>query len=382
MINIVPEVGLREDWTHDTDILPSWNGVEQRIALQSRPRVRQRMTFNVVTQAQRRAFWELFGDSLDIPIDIPMFAWGTKVTAAALTGASQVFFNTSLASIADGDKVILLNPDTGVSQSLTVNVTSADNVTTVETLNQDVTTAWVAFKGMTALIQNGPTIGWQTVTGEVSITADSWVDPIVQRTGGTATLNTLNSLPILERKFLEGSDERPEFVRDVIDFGGAREIGTRFYGTRFNGRKVFRVKRWDPDDSDYWRLFIDTANGAQKAFLLGTQLDDMTLSTALVAAGTTMVINELDAYQEYHVNEAFQYFQITYTDGTTSEHQILSSVSNGTVTFTPALPNDPKVANVEKISYLLKTRMSDAVRWQHDSVDSFLTFSTTTTNDG
>jgi len=375
-IGIIPDLGLVEVWLFQTDVISTWNGTESRMSLRPKPRVQQRGKFAALEQDERRDILALLATDLVNPNTVPLWAWSSKLTADQTAGNTAISADTTLMSLANGDYVVLVNPATRATETNTVSNVTDTGFDLDTVLTQNVTTGWFAIKAMVGLWENKRTLGWSTVTGDYEFQLDSWVDPIVQRTGTAAALNTLNSLPILERTVLAGAGEEPEFPRDVIDYGGARVIATRYSNIRRGSRAAFLVDRADSDDIDYWRLFLDTVKGNWKAFLLSTQLEDLTVSGSLTQGSSTFIVNEapLD-FATYH------YIEIVYSDGTSSNHQI-TNIAGGTLTVSPAIPSDPKVANVDRISYLLKRRMADRCEWKHNGTKSILSFTVMTTNDG
>jgi len=382
--SILPERGVKERWAWETDVMTSWNGSETRMALLDRPRVTQQVQFKAVEPAERREMMRLLAEDLDNPDTVPLWGWSARVGASANSGTAVVTFDTERAQITTGDRVVLLNVDTGETQSMLVQSMTSTTATMTTNLSQNIDASWVAYKAMVALIDNKSVMEWAQSAGKMSLSMQSWVEPEVEREGSAVSITTFNSLPYLEKSALARGQEKYEFPRTITDFGiGARTIGTRHPALDIVMKRKYQVNRLtDVADADYWRLFLNTVKGNWKAFLINTQLHDMTLATDLVAAATTMTINELDLDTLFHTNEAFKNFEILYSDGTVSQHTITGSTGAQLVTFTPALPNDAKVTSVDKISYLLKVRMSDKLEWRHQSIWSELAFEVRTTDDG
>ncbi|MEO1208382.1 MAG: hypothetical protein AAFX78_02470 [Cyanobacteria bacterium J06638_20] len=379
---ILPD-SITETWSWSTDVISTWDGSESRLSLQPDPRVEQSLNFEAVTQSERRAIMQQLAVDLKSPDAVPLFGWGARLTAGALSGSNVIDVNTTVLSLNESDRLVLLNPDTGQTESfLLSNVTDAQ-VTLASNLSQDVDQSWFAYKAMLALISNDTSFSFQTIAGQFSASMESWQNPYVQRTGTAASLTLFNSLPVLDREALSDATENLQFEREIVDFGlGQKVLAVSNTNLDIRLRRRFRVDRvLDPSDVDYWRLFLDTVRGNWKAFLLSTQLDDMELQSPLVPAATTMTLVD-DLSTDFHAFASFQNFEIVYEDGTLSRHTITDSQSNGVVTFAPALPNDSKVANVKRISYLLKVRMADTQTWRHGPVRSELAFDVFTTDDG
>lgn len=379
--SILPDQ-VTETWEWLTDVLSSWNGTEQRIQLRQFPRVTQRMRFRAMDEVERAEQLRLLAEDLDSPDNVPLFAWSAPVAAPASSGTGTVTIDTTALSLNVGDRIVLMNPATREAYGYQLTAVTDTDCDLATNLDVDIDEDWYGMKAMLGLMENRSNLRWGVLTGAHDIDVRSWISPYVQRTGTGASLTNFNSLPLLERTVEDGITDRPEFVRTITDFNiGRRNIGTRHTVMDINGQRSFIVDRADSDDIDYWRLFLDTVKGAQKAFLLSTQLEDMTLASGLSQAGTSMTINEQDQSTLFHPYDSFKNFEIVYSDGTSSNHTISTSVA-GVITFTPALPNDPKVANVDRISYLLKVRMTDRITWEHGPVSSRLKFGISTTDDG
>jgi hypothetical protein len=284
--------------------------------------------------------------------------------------------------LATGDRIVFVSPDGSQTASGTVTGVSGDDVTLQSGLASNVGADWTAFKGMVGLIDNGKGLNWDQVSGAMSLGFSSWVEPSVQRTGASAIVNIFNSLPVLERLALADSDEELSFEREVFDNQtGLRSIAVGHDVVDVRLGRTFLVNRMtDVADVDYWALFLDTVRGSWKAFLMSTQLQDMDLVSPLSQGGTTMTVSPSEHSSLLHPHNSFKNFEVVYSDGTSSRHTITAS-TNGSVTFTPALPSDPKVASVSRISYLLRVRMADRLRWSHGPLKSRLSFDVQTTDD-
>lgn len=370
---------VQETWTWHTDVLKTWDGTEDRKSMRAKPAVSQELTFNVIDQTQRREILAAVGPAQSLPDVIPLYAWATLLTASASSGATLISLDTTRISLAVGDYVVLLSQDMATACSSYVTVVTGTTATLASALTSNVDTTWIALKGMQALVANDANLRWAMLNGDATVRADSWISPVTQRTGTTATLNSLDALPILER-VPSGVELGLDWPRTITDFGrGLKTVGTRYKHDYRTLKGGFYVDRFTPADVDYWRLFLDTVRGSWKAFLLSTNLKDMTLATSLVALGTTMTINETEQSADLQAYSAFKHFEIAYADGTVSQHTITASTA-GVVTFTPALP--ATLPAVDRISYLLKVRMSDELGWKHDLRWSTLTLTVRTTDDG
>ncbi|QNN99760.1 hypothetical protein P67b_00001 [Ruegeria phage Tedan] len=378
---LFPDLGVTETWQWETDVLEARNGAETRLSLQPAPDVTQRISYTPSTADDRRDQWLELGTSLGAPSIYPLFGWVTSLTGTTASGGTVVQLDTTRISLNAGDFIVLANPATGETHQSALAAVTDTTATLVTALTTEVTPAWVAYKAMRALLGTNR-LGFNVVAGASNIEMASFAFPFVQRTGASESLTTFNSIPVLERKILAGLTENIDLPLDVTDFGlGAYGVFTRRTSVRLVRRAIrYSVDRRNVTDIDYWRLFLDTVRGSWKVFLTNSQLEDLVLASPLVPGATTLTITEsLGARFLSHAQ--FANFEISYTDGTSSMHTVVSTAGPA-VSFTPALPNDPKVTAVNRISYLLKARMQDRLTWNHGAFRSDLTFDIVTTNSG
>ncbi len=386
-ISLYPDVGFTERWEWKTDILTSYNGAEQRISVRERPRIVQKVSFSAMDQEQRRSIFSLLMTNIENVFTTPLWAYNSRLTQGSSSGTSRVYFDPAACPISDGGLIVFINPHTEDIQSYYVNTIYTDGCDITGVLSADVTTKHIAVLGYKAMIDDKADMSTDLITTKSRVSFSSWLEPIVVRSGNSITLNTYDSLPVLDKIIKAGVKSSLVFKRRVKD----PETGLRSFSTGWSHAVIkevlsFKVNRvLDTDDLDYWRLFVDTIKGAQKAFLLSTNMEDVTLSTTLVQNDSSVIINETDHVLLLHPYDSFKRIRILYSDGTHSYHSITSSVDNGgdaTLTVTPLLPNDAKVTNVSRISYLLKGHAGDTVTWRHGHLDSEVSLEFATTDQG
>lgn len=387
IINLYPDVGFLERWEWKTDILTSYNGSEQRISLRERPRIVQNVSFSSMDQERRRAVFSMLMTNIQNVFTTPLWAYNSKLTQSSLSGTSRVYFNPAECPVIAGELLVLINPRSGDTQSYFIAAVYVDGCDITGVLSGTVDTDHLAVLGYKAIIEDKASMGIQSVTSDIKMSLPSWTEPTIVRSGSIVSLAIYDTFPVLEKTIIAGMKNIVSFKRRVIDY----EIGLRNFSTGWNHAVIkeslsFKVSRvLNTDDLDYWRLFISTVKGAQKAFLLSTGMEDLTLSTPLIQNGGSVIINETSHVALFHVYESFKRIKISYSDGTFSYHTITASVDNGsdaTLTITPLLPNDAKVSNIYSISYLLKGHMGDIVTWGHGHLDSELSMEFSTTDQG
>ncbi len=379
------DVGLEETWEWRTDILATHNNTESRLSVRSKPRISQRAEFAALTQARRRDLWNVVLNNIRGIFTVPLWAWFAPITQVSAISTNRIYFDPALCPVSVSNYVVLYNPRTNDAQAyLTASILS-DGATLTTNLTSEINNGYICYLAGQAAIENNSRIVVQQITAGSSFDFTYFVDPDVERPGSSASLTILNSLPVLERSFLEGSTEAFRYERELIDFEtGARDLQSRWINSQIFGRKEFIVDR--RTQADYWRRFLNEVKGSWKPFLLSTNMQDLTLGSSLTQNGTTVTVQQSTIDTLTVLYETFRHIEIRYSDRTSSYHRISSFVDNGngtvTLTVSPNLPNNPKVANVSRISYLLKSRMSDSLTWRHDHLFSTLDFEVVTTDQG
>jgi len=383
LFNLVPNVDIDEIWEWKTDVIITHNGTEQRLSLRPRPYVTITAEFGPLTQAQRRTAFEVVQNAIKIPTNIALWQYSTPITQQTLIGNNRIYFNVEKVPVAVGGIVVVTNYRTGDVFSDTVTTIHADGATLTNNVTIDVETTFLLSLGMSAIIDKS-NFTINQITAEFDLAFKSFIDPAVERPGTAASLSTFDGLTLLERKFLNESEETLEYDAETIDFGGVRQYESRHPYADYTGTRRFIFDRvLSNTDSDYWRKFLNTVKGAWKPFLLSTQMQDLTPFTTFTQNTSSITVNEVVLEG---LDNAFSRIEIIYNDGTTSRHEFTSRTDNGngstTLSISPNLPNDPKVGSIQRISYLLKCRMGDTVRMSHGHLRSEISFEIRTTDQG
>ncbi len=385
-LSFIPSVPVQETWTFNTDVIKTRNGAESRLSLREFPRVSLDADFPVITQTERSKFSQYLINNINAIEVIPIWPYLSKLTADASSGGSAISFDVSRVPVVVGGKIAIVNDRTNDFQSYEVATVVSDGCTLTSVLTGDVTTAHYAILAMDSLIEGSGKNSIDTITQEYSMKFNSWVEPELQRPGSAASLTTYDSLPVLDKRPLDGKTEQIGILKEIFDNEiGMRDLISPHLHPNIVNSMSFEVRRQTvPEDFDFWRLFFATTRGGWKPFLHPTYMNDFNLTTPLVAAGTTIVAEENGFTDVLLGYEAFLRIEIEYSDKTISRHNI-TNVSVGaelTLTISPALPNDAKVSNVERISHLLKMRGADTVSLSHGSLSTTISFDAVTTDEG
>ena len=382
--NLIPGVPVLEDWNFLTDVLVSQNGKEQRICLRRNPRFGISFKIDIIDQVQRISQFAILEQNIKVPSLVPFYQYCQNVSGVTEIGDSKIFCNANFSNFKIGGSVILVNSSTEDFLILEVISVESDGVTLNAPLGQRISSPWVITPAFTCLLDDGVNIIMQRITGELKIDAKSFREPSILRAGQTITLNTLSSMPVLEKRPLSIVPEVFTYRRDVIDNNhGIRHISSSDPRPRIEGRRNFLVQRnLNYEDMDYWRLFADTVRGSWKPFLLSTYLKDWLVLDDFIAGGSTINIAEKTYFTQFYDSKIWRHFEIEWIDGLVTRHTVISAeaTSNGgtNVSFTPPGPVGSIYDTPVRISYLQKVRMADSITLEHYQQYTILSISITT----
>jgi len=186
--------------------------------------------------------------------------------------------------------------------------------------------------------------------------------------GTGATLTTYATHPVWDRQLdIETTNtDGVHGMTQILDHGGVPySLGTADHADWVRALRLIASLgvEWQ-----WWKLFMVTVKGRQKAFWLPTWRDDMTFVSQ--AAGEIVI--ESDDGSDFFAwwPEQRQHVQVVEADGTITYAEVTAAVDNGDGTITLTVDNDPASANISMISWLELCRM--------ESDSSTVTFSGTT----
>lgn len=386
--NIIPDVPVVERWRYLTDVIETYNGQEQRIALRRNPRLEQDFDVEIIDLRQRRDQYQLLTRSIRVQALVPQFQYATPLTQETPIGGNRVYFDPKYTNMRVGQFFIGMNPTNEKTVLGRITTLHADGATLQSSAGEPMTTHWLAVPGINCNIENGSGITMQNVTGRMKIQAKSIEEPEVLRPGATRSVEFIDGIPFIARKPIIPAEENLTFRKEILDNQtGKRELNSAVPHPRWDGVRRFIIQRQaDPDEMDYWRSVFDTVRGGQKGFLLSTHLPDLTLNIPMVQGASSMIVNE-DYYPElYFPYNTWRHIEMEHAvnGGTLTHHTVTNSIVQGDgtaiVSFSPALPEDTAYNNPERISYLKQHRIKDSVVFRHFANYTEVSFETISTD--
>ncbi|UXO93750.1 hypothetical protein Pan1_35 [Pseudanabaena phage Pan1] len=383
---IIPEVPVKEEWRWETDLITTWDGTQSRLSLMENPRIKLDFDVTVVDFEERRILYDLIASAIKVPSLVPQFQYASPLTQTTPLGGSRLYFDPVINNARVGGYVVAINRATRESLLGQVTTIHADGVTLNAALGQEITPPlWYVIPCLTCYLEDGSGLDFGTMAGSFSLRGEATEDFDIERPNSVRTVTTFDSLPVLEWPILITTTERFSYRRDLIDSG----IGARVVRSRDKAFVVQRALKFSADrtidDLDYWRTFFATVRGSQKPFLLTTQLPDLLVRDPVTQGASSITITKNDYIPKYFPLDAFKRIEITYANGQKTYHKVTSAaidaLSVGTISFTPALPNDPAFTNITRISYLQKVKASDTVKLEHFNDYTYVKFSVETVED-
>lgn len=371
----IPNIGITETLSWATDILKTVNGTESRIRLREFPRRQLQANFGPITETDWSNFLKSLRDTVETVGYIPIWPYSAACTEAHSISDVQIHFDTTQFPTWVGQKIFIIDPKVRTMELVEIDeiFTTSVNVTSGITNNyssRSVVSPAIKAKAATSTIKR------ESITGESSITFDSWEEIQLQRDTPTVTVDTLNSLPFLDKFYYIGTSDSIYLNSDVLDFGGAKIEYSQYPLVDLTFNLDFPVSRlFDTDSMDWWWAFFDTVKGGQKAFVLSTNNNDLELADPQVNA-TYLDLAEAHPELDY---DMFTGIRIWYSDG---------SIQDDTFTYVnsqaiqPTSGFDGSKSDIVKVSYLLKTRMGDTVTIKHNHSRSIISLEVFATSYG
>lgn len=372
-----PDPPIGEKWEWLTDVLRSWGGKEQRVALRNYPRRFIDYQLAVENEADRREQYRRWHKSINIDVMMPLFQYAGTVTQTAPLGSSTLTLDLSSVDIRDGEPAVLVHPGNEQGELVIVDTVGPGTVTLQAPLTFDVPAGMILSPAHRGRVNNNTGVKMRSVTGNVDLNAQVFDDrATLVRPSATVTVDTYQSIPVLDRRPLAEGDVGELFdggFQDIDYDTGAQERKSAWAHPVFAGTRNYLVQRvLEPDEMDWWRLFLEGCKGQQNPFLLPTFREDLTAISEPLPGGSELVVAE-----GYYVDDLFPYetykrLEIELSDGSLLRTAVTDALleEDGSATLTLLEPFGV-ATDIVRVSFLNLARLaSDTVEWQHDHLVS------------
>jgi hypothetical protein len=385
IIDSVPDVPITEILSWKTDIISSYKGDEQRIALLDQPRreIRFKLITNSVEQSQK-VLDRIYVDS-GATVVVPFYQYSTFVTADGVPNDTVISIDTSKTDIRVGETVFFKNPS-GDFSIHKVNAFDATTVTITPGLEFNVFRYTLFGPAFDCYASKGTSFNRLSVddSGTLNITCTVVGErDNLDRPSSTGILTTFtDGKTILDKRPL--ADNPIQNIADsnfeILDFETSKvELLRPWTYPKLGRRLVFKMQRIpDPEaDFDYFRLFLETMRGKQKSFYIPSYRQDLSLNSVPADSAGILDIKGLRYSGFYFDNPAFKQLAIFTASGV--HYTVVSSVTpdvnlNDQVQLATPLPTGAGWTQISAISFLMLSRLaSDEIALTHQSLDTFIT---------
>lgn len=386
---VMPEQPVVESWDWMSSIVTCRNGSdEQRMSLRLQPRKRLEISMLIEDESRRREEYRRLYSTDDGLIRIPFFQYTTKLTADAAVSDTKIFFDPDKTDVRDYETVIVYRPSTEETFAVEITTVVSDGANTAVPLAQAFYSTDLVIPSELAYIDNQLKIGMYSVHGRLDIRATTkGIRSSFTRPGSSATIDTYDSLNVLDRRPLARSPAEESFDRHPEVFDNQTGI---YYTEKhwlhafINGMRAFYVDR-TTDEMDYWRDFLDEVRGQRGPFLLPTFREDFELSAIPGSGSSTIDVVTSDYDSEYFPYDTYKRLRLEEPDGEVIYRKVNSVlVLTGTtqrLTLDSALPGTAQWNGSFTIGYLNRVRLgSDQVRLTHFSLSTILELNVRTTD--
>lgn len=374
------EDGIRVEHAWLTDVLQSYDGSEQRLALRERPRRTFSGEIVLTSDAERRQLHDQIYKTATGLIVIPMYQHQTPLRAATVIGDNKIYCNTKRADLRPGGYVVLIKRD-GTEVLARVSEVFADHVTLDAAHSEAVQVAGT--KVMSAVATRLPDMSgfsMRAKDGNASLqfseftAQDTLLHPLAE-----VTLETYLGLPVLEKRPLaDDADEKFSTGLTTVDNETGRPARFTAWDQKYvRGDRSYLINtQFTPGDLDYWFAFLEHCRGQHRSFYASTWREDLVPGDAFTSS--TLELVGSDYSQLYFGTQTYANLEIVASTGRYLVNVINATLVGGNTVleFSPAIGDDLTGATIERISFLMKMRLgSDKVSILYRNTHAILSLS-------
>lgn len=386
-VQMVPDPPVQEVWSWLTDVIPSRNGDEQRIALRATPRRSIKYSFMLENEVERRRQYNRWFKSLSSRLVLPYYQYATSLLADAPAGSSRLYFDPARTDLREGEFALIYDGASEQGYLIKLGALEVDGANLDAPTTFDATTNMIVSPAFTSRLQDRTGLSMEKVTGKITVQGEALTSRAsFTRPGSVAAIATFDGHPVLDLRPISVGDTPETFDANYEVIDG--QTGIQDLYTAWPHPAVGSVKKWtirrlqNPVEMDWWRDFLDAAKGQQNPFLLPTWFADLYAAANPSPSTTQLTIAASDYGSLYFPYEAFKRLQIETAAGIIWR-KVLSVTDNPDGTATLELDQSfgataDDVA-ISKISFLNLVRLStDAVTLLHERIRTQIELATRT----
>ncbi len=359
-----------------TDVITSYDGTEQRIAIRKQPKQRfsALITYdNYLDLRQARA--DIFLNT-DGEVYLPLWHEGVKITSGGTFGTADAQGDFSKSDLTEGDQVIFFNKE-GEYQILEIDSKSDTEIELTEFFDDDFEVSTVYPVEQVYVMDPPAQDVYPTNAGSLQLGLLMVRQPAIVGYGGTS-FTTFSSHKVLTQRPIMDS-KKAGFMFDR-GFEAWETENAVFQDTATPFSTIVSTKRFlikTPTERQNWKKFFADIAGGREAFWVPTWQSD--LEVVATPSSTALKISaDLDYKSLYYDTNAIKNLALIYDDGVLYR-SVTNCVVNGDGTQTLTL-NTTYPSTVRSVSFLELSRLaSDNVTFSHYPGYSELKFSVVTT---
>jgi len=378
ILYVPPEAPLEHTWEFLTDVIVSYDGTEQRLAIRKQPKQRFRPKFvfdNLPDLRQMRAdlYLNTSGD-----VYFPFWHEGVEATSGiAVYGTDNAEGDFSRSDIAIGDNVMIVNPG-GEYQILTVDGITSTTISFASLFDDNFPAGSWMYPVELVYAKDLPSQEVYPITG-AAVDMDLLVkrQPAVVGTGGVSYTTYSSKQVLTPRPLMGGSTAKFSFERMFEEWETTNNL---YQDTATPYAKVQSSKRYlikTAQERQDWKKFFSDIEGGRETFWVPTWQSD--LEIVQEPSSTTVKVSAALNYKTtYWDNSAIRNLMLVYANGTVAYRSVTNCVVNIDDTQTLTL-NSSYTAGVMSVSFLELSRLAgNIVNFLHYAGYSEMKFQVTT----
>lgn len=384
IMSLPPEANVTEQWEYKTDIFTASSGDEFRQSVRDIPR--QSFVYRFVGEDRRLQglLNKLWGWNENV-WGLPVWTDYTTLTGDVPAGSTSIpVAATEKRDFRTGTELALIWQDENTFEAFEVTSFDASTLTASQGLLSSFEEGALVMPMRLAKLRNDwQARNYKVAAREISVFMqilnnadfDDVLSPIPTFEGGT-----YRGLPVwdIDSDYLivEGSYAEVE-NKDLRVFGDALGKFSTMTNRDFPQNTVSGFSMQGFGRNEFWRLraFLHYLRGRQKAVWVSTGREDFTVESTTTAPSTEINVEICDytnlIYNAVDGPKTRRNIEILYADGSKDRRRIVGSqITEGVrevLTLDAGISQDCSAANVQRISYLVKRRLtSDRVTFEHE----------------
>lgn len=370
--------GIVERFEWLTDILPNYDGTEQRIALRGRPRRTLVVTLALQNEADRKALYDKLYATIAQSVIIPAYQYQSQMKRDTVVGDNKIYCNPKRADLREGESVILIARD-GTFFFYKVLDVFEDHITITTAFAQVISKRGAkVVGGFTGRMPDNTSLSMNANGGQAQITVQ-----IIDSRDQIAVpdypivLQTLSGVPLLLKRPLADGEAPESFAAglEVIDNETGKPAQFTAWDQRYvSGERKYLINSlFYKDEMQFWRTFLDYCRGQQRTFLAPTWRADL-----VQVEGSGTLVSEIEvegsSYASLYFGSPTYRHLLFETQLGLIPVTVVDAVNNGvstTIYFDAPVDVDLTGAVISRISYLMLCRLgSDTVTLTHENTYS------------